>query len=238
MKYIFVASMSRSGGTLLYQMIKLLIELRKIGTGCGFPSGDAEVPSGHRFAAYKSEPCQTWMRKLVARGEAYVLGTYRDPRDVAASLVRFYSSREVVRFEKKLDPEYVWKTVIETHLPNAISWYSQWEWSPIYQTRYEIVHPKEWHIFLVGCGRHLGIDVTMEEAKVIRRQFSIAKTLKRQAAMTEWISPHTLLTKEHVTENRGRVGTYHEYLTKQQIWQVEAICSKWMTDHGYATETQ
>jgi hypothetical protein len=220
-------------------MIKMLVELRDIGTGVGFPIQDkTPIRHHHRFVIYKSEPCRPWMKREVANGRAFCVGSFRDARDVAASLFRFYGARAHHRNEN-IEYTDIWNDVIAEHLPNAILWHSDWEKLGIYQTRYEIVHPSEWHIFLVGVGRHIGIDVTMEEAKVIRRQFTIAKNAARCELIAErghWISPQTLLTAGHIGENRGRVNTFAEHLSKDQIKQVIDVAGEWMNGHGYPTE--
>jgi hypothetical protein len=214
-------------------MLKLTVEMRDIGTGVGFPMGDIEIPAHHRFAIYKSEPCRSWLKNAVLADAATAVGSYRDPRDVAASLLRFYTAR--VEY-KEQECDDVWSELAFPALVDALDWFSEWEQLEPYLTKYEMVHPTGWPRFLQGCGVQIGLDITPRESKWIYSALTIGKNAKRQQEMENWISPVTLLTKSHVSENRGRKGTFAKYLTPEQIDQVVDVAGDWMALHGYPLE--
>lgn len=240
--------MSRSGGTLLYQLLKLLVEMRDIGLGVGFPMNtNYDVEPHYEFLVLKTERYYDDYADAIKSGAALAVGTWRDPRDVAASLLRFYCNRECFRKSEfdandklireatveEVDVEQVWTEYALPALRDAIDWFSSWEALDPYLSCYESIHPNHWTTFLRGIGIQMNLDITPKEARWLFSALTIGKNLKRQQEMTQWISPSTMMTRSHISENLGRKGTYAKWLNDDKLAQVKEIAGEWMSLHAY-----
>lgn len=251
-RFIFCCGMSRSGGTLQYQLVKGILEKTGIGVGFGFPK---EIDNPKVYIAMKSEPIQNWMVDRVKRDRAVMVNVYRDPRDVALSLFRFFSSRRIMKEkipEDELDPGAVWETVIRTHLPNAIKWQGQWEElgsnypHRFYSVPYEYmvkglygeVHRLSAFLSDAALGKTGDIDMAVEMANEIVDEYSIDRNLERMADLQEkgnWMrSGESMVTAAHIGPNKGAPGQWRKILFYRDIVQVqEAVGVDWFHDHGY-----
>lgn len=226
LKAVFCCGMSRSGGTLQYQWVKELIESYELGGGVGFPEGTWAIKG---VSVFKTEQCQAWMTKMISEGEAVGVGTYRDPRDVAVSLMHFFKERY------KHNEEYKWtgsfEEVISTHLPAAIKWQGLWEQVPgILWQPYEMIMESPLLCVMQIAGF---LSLSSEHAPSIVEKYSLDRNVRRQRGIDGWIDRwNSMLTKEHISPRRGR-STWETALTREQVNQVEASCKDWMKDHGY-----
>jgi hypothetical protein len=178
----------------------------------------------------KTEEAKPYLLNDVIEDRADVVGIFRDPRDVAASLMEFraaeknYRSRRVSRDWKR-----------ETAL--AIGWQNAWESMPnAYMTRYEN-HRGDWAMMVCEIGCHLGIPLSIEEGSAIAEEWTIPKTKDRIQQIIDddlWLGQEWLLTRAHIGAQKGKIGRWVRDLSRDEALYVEALAGKgWMASHGY-----
>jgi len=209
--------MSRSGGTLQYQIAaETVIRLglgRGIGFGRGLGMGDFDSESG--WLICKKEPAEPW---ALAKADK-AISIIRDPRDVLCSFMRWRKKQgRYDSFEKALE-----ETILATQ------WFTAWESKCDYVARYETFCAAD---EAKRVGALFGKEITDETANQIALNYTIEANRERMERMENWINPCTMLTKAHIGEQGGR-SIWRETLTIEQVLTLEKRLCGWMSDHEY-----
>jgi hypothetical protein len=173
-------------------------------------------------------------RPALDRGEfpddgARYLYTYRDPRDVVASLYR------KGRY-KPDDPERgarPSRLIVRRELRGDEFWTSK---SDVWIGRYE-----DFRDDVPGLVRTLAdyLDISVDDARVstIVAEVDLAAQEERaKAARERGVDDDLRVTSNHITD--GREGAWRDTLTPEELVAIEAESARWLVEHGYAVETE
>jgi hypothetical protein len=224
--------MHRSGSTLVWQITRQLLDAAP---GLRNPRG----VSTEEYPAAAANPDDLLMAKVHFRpaldredfpevGARY-LYTYRDPRDVVASLYR------KGRF-KPDDPERgarPSRLIVRRELRGDEFWTSK---SDVWVGRYE-----DFRDDVPGLVRaladYLGIEVDEARITDIVRQVDLAAQEERaKAAREHGVDDDLRVTSNHITD--GREGAWRDTLTSEELVAIEAESARWLVEHGYDVETE
>lgn len=236
---IFCGGMSRSGGTVQYQLVCEVAKFANLAKPIGFLT-DTRYKQAQRdgySVVGKSEPPQDWMLREVRRGNAKVFTIYRDPRQVCASLIRFFQARDEYRNIEPPDDYFDW--VLEGPFRDALRWFSEWEQLPynlVHVDCYEECHPDAWHLAVMDYADFLEVDLPINQSRLIAAKCSIFTNTVQIENLSRWINGNNLLTKAHIGPNEGDLSWASE-LTDEQINRVELEARHFMEIHGYEFAT-
>jgi len=201
---IICAGMYRSGSTWQYNAARLIA-----GSGhrCGVLAGNKEelleimaenfVIKTHPFDAVFVDP------------NIVVLTSYRDLRDVAASMKRFPSSG---KFGTSPYNEMLREIVV---------WHQKWAKVSVYNMRYEdMVSDPVYEIKKLSNAMQVWVDAEM-----------INKHIGSFKEPLSGFDPVTLLHSGHKTD--GNPGSYAGTLGQEDIRDIEAEFGGWLVEHGY-----
>ena len=224
--------MHRSGSTLVWQITRQLLDGAP---GLRNPRG----VSTEEYPAAAANPDDLLMAKVHFRpaldrdefpddGARY-LYTYRDPRDVVASLYR------KGRY-KPDDPERgarPSRLIVRRELRGDEFWTSK---SDVWIGRYE-----DFRDDVPGLVRTLAgyLDVSVDDARVaeIMRAVDLAAQEERaKAAREHGVDDDLRVTSNHITD--GREGAWRDTLTSEELVAIEAESARWLVEHGYDVETE
>lgn len=224
--------MHRSGSTLVWQITRQLLDGAP---GLRNPRG----VSTEEYPAAAANPDDLLMAKVHFRpaldredfpdvGARY-LYTYRDPRDVVASLYR------KGRF-KPDDPERgarPSRLIVRRELRGDEFWTAK---SDVWVGRYE-----DFRDDVPGLVRALAgyLDIEVDEARItdIVRQVDLAAQEERaKAAREHGVDDDLRVTSNHITD--GREGAWRDTLTSEELVAIEAESARWLVEHGYDVETE
>ncbi len=224
--------MHRSGSTLVWQITRQLLDGAP---GLRNPRG----VSTEEYPAAAANPDDLLMAKVHFRpaldrdefpdeGARY-LYTYRDPRDVVASLYR------KGRY-KPDDPERgarPSRLIVRRELRGDEFWTSK---SDVWIGRYE-----DFRDDVPGLVRTLAayLDVPVDDARVteIVREVDLAAQEERaKAAREHGVDDDLRVTSNHITD--GREGAWRDTLTSEELVAIEAESARWLVEHGYDVETE
>jgi hypothetical protein len=224
--------MHRSGSTLVWQITRLLLDGAP---GLRNPRG----VSTEEYPAAAANADDLLMAKVHFRpaldrddfpddGARY-LYTYRDPRDVVASLYR------KGRF-KPDDPERgarPSRLTVRRELRGDEFWTSK---SDVWIGRYE-----DFRDDVPGLVRtladYLGVPVDDARVDAIVREVDLAAQEERaKAAREHGVDDDLRVTSNHITD--GREGAWRDTLTSEELVAIEAESARWLVEHGYAVETE
>ena len=224
--------MHRSGSTLVWQITRQLLDEAP---GLRNPRG----VSTEEYPAAAANPDDLLMAKVhfrpaLDRGEfpdqgARYLYTYRDPRDVVASLYR------KGRY-KPDDPERgarPSRLIVRRELRGDEFWTSK---SDVWIGRYE-----DFRDDVPGLVRTLAdyLDISVDDARVstIVAEVDLAAQEERaKAARERGVDDDLRVTSNHITD--GREGAWRDTLTPEELVAIEAESARWLVEHGYAVETE
>jgi hypothetical protein len=228
---LVVCGMHRSGSTLVWQITRMLLEdqpaLRN-------PRGLAT----DEFRGAAEDPADVLMAKVHFRtamkredfpdeGAKY-LYTFRDPRDVVASLYRkgrlkqghpdrgARNSRLTVRRELRGDAFWRGK-------------------SQVWIRRYE-----DFKDDVPGLVRDLAsyLDVAVDDqrvAAIVEEVDLQAQAERALQAKRHGVDENLRITSNHITD--GREGAWRDTLTDEELVAIEGEGAVWLNTHGYAVET-
>ena len=228
---LLVCGMHRSGSTLVWQIARQLVEGHP---GLRNPRGISteEYPA----AAANSDDllmAKVHFRPALDREDfphegARYLYTYRDPRDVVASLFRKGRA-------KPEDPERGARNsrlIVRRELRGDEFWTSR---SDVWIGRYE-----DFRDDVPGLVRqladYLAVPVDHERVATIARDVDLAAQAERaKAAKEHGVDDDLRVTSNHITD--GREGAWRDTLTSEELVAIEAEGARWLVEHGYAVET-
>jgi hypothetical protein len=224
--------MHRSGSTLVWQITRQLLDGAP---GLRNPRG----VSTEEYPAAAANPDDLLMAKVHFRpaldradfpddGARY-LYTYRDPRDVVASLYR------KGRY-KPDDPERgarPSRLIVRRELRGDEFWTSK---SDVWIGRYE-----DFRDDVPGLVRTLAayLEIDVDDARVeqIVRDVDLAAQEERaKAAREHGVDDDLRVTSNHITD--GREGAWRDTLTSEELVAIEAESARWLVEHGYDVETE
>lgn len=224
--------MHRSGSTLVWQITRQLLDGAP---GLRNPRG----VSTEEYPAAAANPDDLLMAKVHFRpaldrdefpddGARY-LYTYRDPRDVVASLYR------KGRY-KPDDPERgarPSRLIVRRELRGDEFWTSK---SDVWIGRYE-----DFRDDVPGLVRTLAgyLDVSVNDARVaeiVRAVDLAAQEERAKAAREHGVDDDLRVTSNHITD--GREGAWRDTLTSEELVAIEAESARWLVEHGYDVETE
>ena len=224
--------MHRSGSTLVWQITRQLLDGAP---GLRNPRG----VSTEEYPAAAANPDDLLMAKVHFRpaldrdefpddGARY-LYTYRDPRDVVASLYR------KGRY-KPDDPERgarPSRLIVRRELRGDEFWTSK---SDVWIGRYE-----DFRDDVPGLVRTLAgyLDVSVDDARVaeiVRAVDLAAQEERAKAAREHGVDDDLRVTSTHITD--GREGAWRDTLTSEELVAIEAESARWLVEHGYDVETE
>lgn len=224
--------MHRSGSTLVWQITRQLLDGAP---GLRNPRG----VSTEEYPAAAANPDDLLMAKVHFRpaldrdefpdeGARY-LYTYRDPRDVVASLYR------KGRY-KPDDPERgarPSRLIVRRELRGDEFWTSK---SDVWIGRYEDFRDDVPALVRTLAGY---LDVPVDDARVtaIVREVDLAAQEERaKAAREHGVDDDLRVTSNHITD--GREGAWRDTLTSDELVAIEAESARWLVEHGYDVETE
>ena len=224
--------MHRSGSTLVWQITRQLLEGAP---GLRNPRGI----STEEYPAAAANPDDLLMAKVhfrpaLDRGEfpdegARYLYTYRDPRDVVASLYRKgrYKPDDPDRGARPS------RLIVRRELRGDEFWTSK---SDVWIGRYE-----DFRDDVPGLVRtladYLGISVDDARVSTIVAEVDLAAQEERaKAARDRGVDDDLRVTSNHITD--GREGAWRDTLTPEELVAIEAESARWLVEHGYAVETE
>ena len=232
-QYIVCCGMSRSAGTAQYQMVKALVERHDLGRGVGFGIHfDPDKRTKETLVVKVERAMPKWMR-AVEQNRAIALGIYRDPRDVAASLMEF-RARQSELWPRAEDRDGTFGDIL-VDLCDAVAWWKAWEPLCSYMVPYEMA-VMNWPREIVQMAGVLGIETTGSEAMEIAAEWCVYRNAQRCDEQVQWIdSGNTMLTRAHVGRRMGTIGRWRDELGGAAARLVEQIAGRdWMQEHGYS----
>lgn len=223
--------MHRSGSTLVWQIARQLVDGRP---GLRNPRG---IPTSE-YPAAAADPADLLMAKVhfrpaLNRGDfpdagAKYLYTYRDPRDVVASLYRKGRA-------KPGDPERGARNsrlIVRRELRGDEFWTSR---KDVWIGKYE-----DFRDDVPGLVRDLAtfLEVDTDEAgvaKIVADVDLAAQEQRAVAAKAHGVDDDLRVTSNHITD--GRSGAWRDTLTDEELVAIEAEGARWLVEHGYGVET-
>lgn len=229
---LVVCGMHRSGSTLVWQIARLLLDGR---VGLRNPRG----LSTSEFPAAAADPNDLLMAKVHFRpalerddfpqvGAKY-LYTYRDPRDVVASLYRKGRA-------KPGDPERGARNsrlIARRELRGDEFWRSRdFVWVGKYEDFRDDIPT-----LVREIAAFLDLEVTAERVTDIEREVDLdAQAQRAIAAKQHGVDDDLRVTSNHITD--GREGAWRDTLTPDELVAIEGESARWLVAHGYEVETQ
>lgn len=225
--------MRRSGSTLQAMLVSRLADNAKI-----------EATSPEHAISILGDPrhrgvpivlkCHVYIPEFVQlqkNGQALIFHSYRDIRDVVASIVTKYSIPAFSFIHggaaKIVGEHQAWARVGGAHV-----------------ARYETVQTDLVNEIL-RLGAFMGLSISCEEAKAIAVEYSIEGQKRRISRAFESggsargdgnnaLDGTTLLHRNHIQD--GDWGAYRRILTPREIAALEWVCRVWMNDMGYVSD--
>lgn len=218
---IICAGMSRSGGTLQYQLISSFVENHG-GVACG-PWNEDKIHPVETMAVYKSE------RYLNYVDVEYAFAIIRNPLDVCVSLYRYRLAKEYLY--PKLSAPFIGEIVHE--MISVMEWITNWETAGAKLLRYEDLYPDKFGLIIEQAAKVLKIEYDEKEIAELVNRYSIDENAKRMQAQKQWFAfTDSMLTLAHIGPNRGEPGQ-GEILPEDVKQMVTEIASPFMERHGY-----
>lgn len=164
--------------------------------------------------------------RLPQRGAQYVY-TYRDPRDVAASLIR--KGRYGPDHEKR-GPKGV-KAMVRRELRGDEFWRTR---ENLWVGRYEDI-VADMPALVTSLAGFLDVPIDDDLTARIVEHVSVERQRDRVADLRDaGVDPSLRITANHITD--GQEGAWRSTLTTDEVAAIEAVAGDWMRDHGYVCE--
>ncbi len=215
MGLILIAGMRRSGSTVAFQIAQRMVGGKK------YSLGYTETPSqllkdDSPVHVAKTHSYLSQLAPAIKAKKIHVITTYRDPRDIAISMMNLR--------KKSFD-----EVMSKGHIQHAIEQQTLWEnVEQANHLKYELFYEKLWMIpnLILNV---LSIAISSKVVKEMLEEFSMANNKAHADKLTN-MRPD-LLTPGHVQD--GSVGQWKGKLDDDQLNQIYAFAGEWMTEHGY-----
>ena len=212
MSLLLIAGMRRSGSTVAFQ-----IGFQLLG-GQSYSLGFTEVPTlmHDREVVAKTHSYLEQLAPYVGTEDLAVVTTYRDPRDIAVSMMNFRN--------------HTFDEVMESgQIKHAVHQQQMWEKLPgCYHARYEDFYD-DLESLVVLVSKASGIYMSEEYAKHLADYLSLERNKKR-AEKAGNMRPD-LLAPGHIQD--GSVGQWRGRLNAKQQIEIYKIAGAWMFERGY-----
>ncbi|MEA5510198.1 sulfotransferase domain-containing protein [Crocosphaera sp. UHCC 0190] len=230
---IICCGMMRSGSTLQYQLTLAILEKTNKGTGLGeIRDGDCQqllqtqsddqmqVLKVHQFRHLKG------VETAITQGQAKGIYTYRDIRDVTASLMKMRKATfEKLMFHTREIEECIRDFYHWTNLDHLLI------------SRYEIM-VNDLTQEALRIADHLNINLSQQEAQVIADEYSIERQKSRisswknnQVNDSKFYDPKSLLHANHI--DSGKLNKWVNTLTPLQVAYLETTAKDWLISQNY-----
>jgi hypothetical protein len=239
---IIAAGMSRSASTWCYQVASELVQSRCGGNVLGYVTEEQfdqaliDKVSGPGLWVLKSHASHPRMLELAHAGQAKVIYSYRDVRDVVYSLAHkiHWAPRDIILHQ----------------LPHQFRWQKEWTACPEKVViRYES-HIAGTHRTIDQIARLLGMELLPLEIARLDRQFSFDRNrfrcqLKKQELESKGcdlsdpkyvhlFEHEQLLHWNHM--RRGTPGQWRDVATQEELDLLAEVAGDWLFEHGYAVD--
>ena len=228
---ILVCGMHRSGSTLVWQITRQLI-------GTDPRLRNPRGVSTSQFPLAAADPDDLLMAKIHFRSAlersdfpdegAKYLYTYRDPRDVVASLYRKgrYKPEDPERGPRNS------RLIARRETRGDEFWTSR---KDVWIGRYE-----DFRGDVPGLVRSLAdfLDVSVDDARVNEIVAAVnleAQEERARVAKAAGIDDDLRITSNHITD--GREGAWRDTLTADELGAIEAEVARWLVEHDYGVTT-
>lgn len=225
---IVVCGMHRSGSTLVWQIARRLLDGRP---GLRNPRGipQAEFPAAAvraddllmAKAHFRSRINPTHFPDVGAR----YLYTYRDVRDVVASLYR----KGCYPLDHERRGVEGSRVLARTELRGDAFWRTK---PDVWIGRYEAFHGDVPALVRrLAAYLHVAID-DARLAAIVRHVAIAAQVDRAREAEERGIDDDLRVTTNHITD--GREGAWRDTLTPAELESIEGVAASWLVEHGYA----
>lgn len=227
---VVVCGQHRSGSTLAWQIAhELLTTTRPVSSPLRTePSRlwlHALRPRHVRMVKVHFTPAVA-KRHFPQRGARYIY-TYRDPRDVVASLIRKgrYGPDHERRGSKGV------QAIVRRELRGDEFWRTR---EDLWIGRYEDI-ATDVPGLVASLADFLGVPVDDELTARIGEHVSVERQRDRVADLRDAsVDPSLRITSNHITD--GQEGAWRSTLTPDEVAAIEAVAGEWMRAHGYVCE--
>lgn len=223
--------MHRSGSTLVWQITRQLVD--------GHPG--LRNPRGiepEAFPAAAADPDDLLLAKIHYRGSlkesdfphqgVRYLYTYRDPRDVVASLFR---KGRFKPGDPKRGPANS-KLIARREIKGDTFWCAR---KGVWVGRYEDFRDNVPQL-ISDLAAFLDVPVTPERVAEIDSLVSLEQQQERVwESRASGVDPDLRVTANHITD--GREGAWRDTLAPEEVAAIEAECAPWLVAHGYQVDT-
>ena len=233
---VVVCGQHRSGSTLTWQVAHELLtsaqseSAQSVSAPLSTPRENLQLhaldPVAVRMVKVHFSPAMK-KKEFPQRGARYIY-TYRDPRDVAASLIR--KGRYQPDHEKRGVKGVT--AMIRRELRGDAFWRTR---ETLWIGRYEEL-AQDVPALVRSLAEFLSVPVDEDSVKRISDFVSVDRQRERVADVRDFgVDPSLRITSNHITD--GQEGAWRATLTSEEVTAIEVTAADWMRAHGYVCET-
>jgi hypothetical protein len=246
---VCIGGMPQSGSTLLLNLMRIFCETCQLNVAVALSQDYCEYHTKEPPAPVDILIVKEHMAQVVCD---FLITVRRDIRDTTASALRkrreHHGNVELSQeeFENIVKEHLMWHTESKIKDFSSIQQYVDNETMPDinkYIKRYEWCY-EDYKVDPLETLKTLmrnffpEIDTMKEEVlkSIIMKAEGIKDDTNNLLTSGDWDDPRysaTLMLKEHITSNNGKVGGYKETLTDEQIAFIETECGPWLRHYGY-----
>lgn len=227
---VVICGQHRSGSTLAWQIAReLLGTTRSVSTPLRTPSRFLRLhalrPRHVRMVKVHFSP--SLRKKDFPQWGAKYIYTYRDPRDVVASLIR--KGRYGIG-DPRRGPQGV-RAMARRELWGDKFWRTR---KTLWVGKYEEIS-QDIPALVLSLASFLDVDIDEVEVERITDFVSIERQRTRvNNVRSSGVDPDLRITSHHITD--GSQGSWRKTLTPEEVTEVQSLAGAWMASHGYLCE--